>query len=589
MRKTPCLIFALVLFAYSNSFSQQHHKSTHPKYNSGRPARLIDPNSRKTTQAPSVLTTLFQEDFANGLDTNLWLVVDNIGNGEVWTHTTSGPASGPNNIPIPLSPNGTTASNGYVIFDSDNGIDPANPENCDLITPAINCSSNSSVFLTFNQFFLQYLTSTGTVSVSNDGITWNDIYAIDNGYVEDSATVNPDFQVHNISAYAANQQAVYIRFRYIGDYDWYWELDDILVYEPATNDAGVTSINGIQSGCDLSATTPLNITVNNFGTGTISNIPVNLTVNGTTILSETIPGPLASGASLTFTFTGTVDLSVAGNYDIRVSTSLSGDINTQNDSAGISITNSAPFYVTTPYSMGFESNENVGDWKFTDGNGDGITWTIGNSGGYNSTRCLRKLATTNSSFDDDWAWTGCLYLQAGTSYALDYWYRNLVSAYPCSLKVMLSTTQEIATSTQLIVAENIDTLWHRSISTFQVSNSGIYHVAFHAYVPNTSPFQPSGTVRIDNINILIATGLEETRSSIPVNIYPNPSTGHFTVKAMFNDQANLRIINMLGQEILSQRLTHYQTEIDLGNFTKGVYNLIVTSPEGTSFQKVIVQ
>lgn len=589
MKKSLFPFILLTVFGFINGFAQQGNRLAHPKYNSGRQVRMGDSSHRKTAQAPTVLTTIFQDDFANGLDTNNWLIVDNMGFGEIWTYTTIGPNSGPNSIPIPLNPAGTTSANGYMLFDSDNGINAAASEDCDLITRAINCSGRSTVFLTFNHFFLQYLTSSGLVSVSNDGINWNDIYTVDNGLVEDSATANPDFQVHNISAYAANQPVVYIRFKYVGNYDWYWELDDVLVYEPATNDAGVTAISGLQSGCNLSASTPVNVTVNNFGTGNISNIPVTVFVNGSPALTETIPGPLSSGASLNYTFSGTLNLSVAGNYIISIATGLSGDINTLNDSAGISITNAAPFNVTSPYTMGFEVNEDVSGWKFTDGNGDGITWTIANTGGYNSTRCLRKPATTNSSFDDDWAWTQCLYLQAGTTYALDYWYRNLPSAYPCSLEVMLSTTQEIATSNQLIVAENIDTLWHRSISTFQVSNSGTYHVAFHAYVPNTSPFQPSGTIRIDNINILIATGLDEFRPSTLVNVYPNPSTGVINVMTKLNGQTNLRILNILGQEVHAQLLNDDYTGIDLSHLAKGVYNFIVSSPEGTSSKKVIVQ
>jgi len=589
MKKSFSLILALALFALSNSFAQQGQRFIHPKYKAGRVAWPADGNQRKANSAPTVLTTIFQEDFANGIDTTVWSIIDNMGNGEIWTYTTVGPNSGPGGIPVPLSPSGTTASNGYMLFDSDNGINAAAPEDCDLITPAINCSNNSTVFLTFNHFFLQYLTSTAIVSVSNDGITWNDIYTVENAFVEDSATVNPDFQVHNITAYAANQPAVYIRFRYIGNYDWYWEVDDILVYEPATNDAGVTSITGLQSGCNLSSTTPVSITVNNFGTGSVSNIPVVVTINGTPVLTETISGPIASGATLNYTFTGTLNLSTAGNYNIQISTGLSGDVNTQNDSSGITITNAAPFYVTSPYTMGFEANEDVSGWKFTDGNGDGITWSVGNSGGYNSTRCLRKLATTNSAFDDDWAWTECLYLQAGTTYALDYWYRNLPSAYPCSLKVMVSTSQDIATSTQLIVSESIDTLWHRSINTFQVSNSGTYHLAFHAYVPNTSPFQPSGTVRIDNINILIATALDELRPSALANVYPNPSTGQVNILTRISGQTTLRILNTLGQEVYSQRLTDDLTELDLSKYGKGIFHLQLSNDEGVFTEKVIVQ
>ncbi|MBK9319411.1 MAG: hypothetical protein IPM91_11695 [Bacteroidetes bacterium] len=90
---------------------------------------------------------------------------------------------------------------------------------------------------------------------------------------------------------------------------------------------------------------------------------------------ETIPGPIASNATLDYTFTATADLSVAGIYTITASTALTGDTTTANDASSIQVESFSANNLATPYVMDFEVGEDLSQWLVNDANGDGVSWT----------------------------------------------------------------------------------------------------------------------------------------------------------------------------------------------------------------------
>ena len=91
------------------------------------------------------------------------------------------------------------------------------------------------------------------------------------------------------------------------------------------DDLGVAQILEPVSGSYLSDQEPVTVVVENFGAGTQSGFDVSFILNGETPVTEQIAGPLASESTLTYTFTATADLSVIGNHELIVTTSLPGD------------------------------------------------------------------------------------------------------------------------------------------------------------------------------------------------------------------------------------------------------------------------
>lgn len=104
------------------------------------------------------------------------------------------------------------------------------------------------------------------------------------------------------------------------------------------NEMAVTSIDAPVSGPNLGSET-VTISVINNGTGTQSNIPVSFLVNGISVGTGTITGPVASGASATYSFTQTADLSVVQTFTITAIVSLVGDEYLNNDTLETTIIN----------------------------------------------------------------------------------------------------------------------------------------------------------------------------------------------------------------------------------------------------------
>ncbi|MFC4635614.1 GEVED domain-containing protein [Dokdonia ponticola] len=90
-------------------------------------------------------------------------------------------------------------------------------------------------------------------------------------------------------------------------------------------DAGINAIVSPVDGALTNAET-VEVSIRNFGTQELSNIPVVLSVDGVEVANEVFTGTIAPGISVNYTFTQTIDLSTVGQtYEITVCTDLAGD------------------------------------------------------------------------------------------------------------------------------------------------------------------------------------------------------------------------------------------------------------------------
>lgn len=125
---------------------------------------------------------------------------------------------------------------GFMIYDSDS-IGAANPSKNPvgwMKTAAINCTSHSTVAITFNEYFRSFNDSC-FVDVSNDGTNWTR-YAVNpnnnlNG--NDYVSTNPYNVFINATTVAGGHATVYVRFYYYGPVDggYSWQVDDLALAE----------------------------------------------------------------------------------------------------------------------------------------------------------------------------------------------------------------------------------------------------------------------------------------------------------------------------------------------------------------------
>ena len=577
MKKNLLFLFACAIGLMANGQSSET-KLTGTKtkaVSTGAHRSFVNHANAKSPGVPSNAAIIYTQDFAAGIPST-WTITDNAGSGEVFTWTTDTSANGDQ-----LSPNGTTAANGYVLFDSDGGGQVSPAEDCDLVTDAINCSGISTVFLSMNEYFLQFAASTGTVSISTDGINFTDVYSAETGLLQDQTSGNPHFVQADISSLAANQATVYLRFKYTGNWDYYWMFDDLTLFEPAAVDAGITASN-LTSGCSLSSTTPVTITINNFGGSSISNIPVSFSVNGGAAVNEVAPGPIAPNTSVDYTFTATANLSTGASSSVLFASAISGDANTVNDTYTVTVDNFTPVNLSTAYVMDFEPGDDLSAWAVFDGNGDGVSWAPATTLVYSGTQCIRKAGS--GSADDDWMWSGCFNMSAGSTYQLDYWYRQFDLTAPCDLEVFLATSQDVATSTQLIASEVQDIVYRLSSNTFTVPTNGNYYIAWHAFSA-----AGSSSIRVDLVNLGAATGINEATNVGGVKLFPNPAESLFAIQVKKYDNAMVRIFDVTGNEVYNAALNEMNTTVDVSNYASGLYLVKVEGQNFSYSEKLTVK
>ncbi|MDM8549354.1 VWA domain-containing protein [Desulfobacterales bacterium HSG2] len=117
--------------------------------------------------------------------------------------------------------NGTGGEGGFAMADSDNA--GKFDMDTELRTPLMNFSDASSVRLTFNTIFFIYQSSTADVDVSADGgNTWTNVW-------HRTESVCGTLTAIDLTEQAAGYVQVMIRFRYRGNWEYYWEIDNVKV------------------------------------------------------------------------------------------------------------------------------------------------------------------------------------------------------------------------------------------------------------------------------------------------------------------------------------------------------------------------
>ncbi|MFK7948661.1 MAG: T9SS type A sorting domain-containing protein [Saprospiraceae bacterium] len=189
---------------------------------------LISINSQTMAQ-----NVIWSEDFGGGEIPLSWTNTDASGQitDTIWEYSTDGPYF--NNQPTFSS---STASNGFVIFDSDAIGSLPIPHDVRLTTDAIDCSSLTTVIAKFSNQYAYYSingVSIAELGVSTDGTTFS-YYPILLSIAQNELTHSETIQEIDISTDAAGQSTVYLQFRWRGIWEYAWRIDDIKIQDSFT-------------------------------------------------------------------------------------------------------------------------------------------------------------------------------------------------------------------------------------------------------------------------------------------------------------------------------------------------------------------
>lgn len=215
-----------------------------------------------------------------------------------------------------------------------------------LETPSMNTSAANQVFLQFIQYYRDYNatpTDSGIIEVF-DGSDWVKVLA----QTANSGTwAQPKLMRINLTPY--RNPAMKIRFHFMGEWPWWWAIDNLRVYVPQAKDIGPSLVVAPTTDCNLGNAVTLKIKIANYGTAIQSNFPVSYTVNGGDAVTQNFTANLTAGNSADFTFSTPVDITNSGVYKIKFWTGLVGDGSADNDSLS--------GFVITQFRSGFPKQE----------------------------------------------------------------------------------------------------------------------------------------------------------------------------------------------------------------------------------------
>lgn len=367
-------------------------------------------------------------------------------------------------------------------------------------------------------------------------------------------------------------------------------IDELNVFTPPTLDGGVSAIN-VSSGCSLSATSSIDVTIENFGLSAISGFPVSYTINSGSAVTETFTGTINSGATANYTFATTANFAGAGNYFITALTGIASDGNTNNDTDTLTITNSLPNALVAPILMSFEPADDITGWVIGDDqDADGVTWEIVSSLQFNNIPHTgdQAIRLGGAATADDWTFTTCLDLLSTNNYNLEFWYKKFADAgVSPDFSASIGTAQNAAAMSQILISglNPIDSAYTQHSANFTVPTSGIYYIGLQA----SAAAATTTSVRIDDVNItnLGPVGIKELSREV-VSIYPNPSNGEFKITTVSNS-TDVTIFNALGEIVYSNaRIASGVHSIDLTNLANGIYSVKAYSDNKVEVKKITI-
>ena len=269
----------------------------------------------------------------------------------------------------------------------------------------------------------------------------------------------------------SNQSNVKFRFMFESNGSFKHEgvgIDNVKIYE-APADVGVSSIVEPFTACEWSDTTQVKVNIENFGITTLdvgSKVPVSLDFNGSHYTTDTLTlaSPLNPCETVEFTFTETVDMSYADDYDFVVYTLLESNSYFYNDTVSNDTTTATVTVQGMPqYDLGWIVGSEDVDTLLDAGAGyNTYSWYFGGS----------EVATT----------------QTYRAQAEGIYYITVTNGIPCSANDSLKVTQSLND----VKMDSIRTILEDSCLMFEqteiwaaISNKGIN---FIDDVNDTIPF-----------------------------------------------------------------------------------------------------
>lgn len=559
----------------------------------------------------------YTEDFGGGLPAG-WAVIDSSGicpwkwslDGSWGYFSQTGENSGDPAI------SSTTGGNGFLICDNDsaNHVNYGQPSGANyqylssyIGTSAIDCSTQPSVILRFEQAYRYNNGVPMFVMVSTDSSNWT-AFDVSGDLANNQASADPDVEVVNLSAIAANQPTVYLRFGWSARV-YFWMIDDISLSEADPNDISMESGywgSGIYQNQYFKIPTtqwsPLTFYggINNLTGGTLNNVFFDVEVNdGSTVFSGT-SNLMNLNATATDTTTSATNWtpSAIGDYDVTFTADLQGvtDSNLTNNIFNSALSTTASIYALDNLPANLAGS--------TGGisNFNGFTGQIFAIGNYyeviadDEIECVEIGLTSNANnsgavvYGAIYSWDGSAWVYEAQTpdYSVQAGDLGNTITVPFSSPVSVSAGEEI-----VVVAGHFGGLDAEFMMAQNVPDQMVWGLAGDGSWYWLSA--PRALVVRANFDCP-GLGTEELNNENNIRCYPNPASDQVNVDISLEMNANVQInmYDINGKIIYTNTpveltMGNHVLQIEADKYEAGTYTVEVVINENKTRQLIVIK
>jgi hypothetical protein len=473
-----------------------------------------------------------------------------------------------------------------------------------LKSPTFSTVNFSSANLSFYHYLRSTLSTTATVQYTIDaGATWVNLqtYTTNQGAIAAFANV-----VIALPPAALNQPTVQIRFKYNDSYGYFWAIDNVSikgnqvatkVWSPTTNlytDAlATTPYTGqnlstvyFKSTTDTATVNYTSTSSSSIGCTSVATVPVRAYLTAAPSGSSTFqfcPSGNATLSNITSTITGSNIkwYTAASGGTLLASTTLLTQGSywaSQTDNGCESPTrlevSAIPNPTTPPTSsanQGFCNSATVANLNAT---GNGLLWYTAVTG---SSALASTAPLASGTYFVSQTSGGCESTRTSVSVTITT-VPAPTGAASQSLSSLLTLGDIVVTGTNIV--------WYASAEDAASGSAPLLPTQLLANTTYYATQTVGGCTSSTSLAVTITTLANQDFDMAQFTYYPNPVIDLLNI-SYSQDIANVKVFNMIGQQLMSKQINSNSAQIDMSDYANGAYFIQVTTDTAMKTVRVI--
>ena len=538
--------------------------------------------------------TIWSNDFSNPAD---W-AFDNdptgtpphtAGDWSITTNASAGPVTALNPAAF------TSVSNGYAIIDSD-AAGATSSQNAVIYTVApIDLSTSPQVVMAFQQTHRRYAESTYVIFSLDGGSTWGEV-EVNAGMTVNTNTTNPAQVQVDLTSQIGGQPSVLIGFKYTGQYDWFWAVDDVKLMTPDDYDLAVVGAYWGSTGFWGARLPYYQVPVAQIAPIDFSGVISNL--GAMTQTDVVFTAAVAGGA-----YTGTSDLTVVNNGatdTLDATTQFTPASSTANHVVNLSVSSAATDAAPANNTVNNAATISVNNYIYARDLGTYASGSYNAGQGFEVGNIFDMYSSADLSTIDvfihpaavagaemfvklysiDAATGDFIYVDESAPYTLTAGNLGQTISLALSSPVTLNANE----SYLVMAGSNGD---GGASNDLVVGTAGVSEAQTSFYFDMTDQTWYY-TTSTPMVRMNFSPANVEEINAVSMSVYPNPTSDLITVTSTLSE-GTITVTDVAGKFVKSVELNGLSTTFNTSGFNNGIYYVTVSNGTITSTEKVVVK